>query len=211
MRVLRSVVLAVAAALGVGVGGAAWAQSTNTVTVRLPSGGLAEIRYVGNVPPEVVFLPSAAAYDRMPAASVFGRESPFAVFERISAEIDRHAAAMFRYAAAVAAQTRDGQSYTYAATIPTGGCKQMQAVWITQIGGAAPRVERYSAGDCGMDSGPGETVRVPAGPAPPARAPELLYTQRPGPAAPVKRPDLILTQGTGAAAYTGMITQAAAR
>jgi hypothetical protein len=179
------------------------------MTVRLPSGGLAEIRYVGNVPPEVVFLPSAAAYDWMPAASVFGRESPFAVFERISAEMDRQAAAMFRYAAAVVDQTRDGQSYTYAATIPTGGC--MQGVRITQIGGAAPRVERYSAGNCGMASGPGETVRVPAGQAPPARAPELLYTQRPGPAAPAKRPDLILTQGTGAAPNPGMITQAAAR
>jgi len=145
----------------------------------------------------------------MPAASVFGRESPFAVFERISAEMDRQAAAILRYAAAAADQTRGGQSYTYVANIPTGGC--MQGVRITQVGDAGPRVERYSAGDCGMASGPGEAVPVPAGPAVPAGPHELLQTQRPGPAAPAKQPDLILTQGTGAAPYTGMIRQAAGR
>jgi hypothetical protein len=76
------------------------------MTVRLPGGGLAEIHYLGDVPPQVAFLPSAAGYDRsMPAPSVFGRESPFAAFERISAEMDRRAAAMLRYAAAVAEQT----------------------------------------------------------------------------------------------------------
>jgi hypothetical protein len=208
MRVLRNLILAAVASLGVvGIAGVAAAQTANVMTVRLPGGGLAEIRYLGDVPPQVVFLPSAAAYEG-PAPSVFGRGSPFAAFERISAEMDRQAAAMLRYAAALADQMRDGQSYTYAGTMP-GAC--MQGVRITEVGGAAPRVERYSVGNCGAASGPGEAVRVPAGPATPARQPELLYTQRPNPVAPARQPEVILTQGTGAAPYTGMIKQAAAR
>ena len=117
MRVLRSLVLAAVASL---IAGIAAAQTANVMTVRLPGGGLAEIRYFGDVPPQVAFLPSTAGYDgSMPAPLVFGRESPFAVFERISAEMDRRAAEMFRYAAAALAdQTRDGQTYTYASAMP---------------------------------------------------------------------------------------------
>lgn len=53
------------------------------MTVRLPDGGLAQIQYSGNVPPRVSFAPQplAAAYD--------GAASPFAMFERISAQMDR--------------------------------------------------------------------------------------------------------------------------
>jgi hypothetical protein len=210
MRALRSVVLAAVAAFGVGFAGAASAQTANVMTVRLPGGGLAEIRYVGDVPPQVVFAPTATTYDSgLPASSLFGRESPFAAFERISAEMDRQAAAMFRYAAALADQAQAGQGYAYASAMPAdGGC--LQGVRITQVFGAPPRVETYSAGNCTRSSAPGGTVRLPVGPAAPPRQPELLDTYRPGPVAPSKQPDLILTQGTGTAPYAGMVRHVAA-
>jgi hypothetical protein len=210
MRVMRSVVLAAVAAFGVGFAGAAAAQSTNVMTVRLPGGGLAEIRYVGDVPPRVVFLQGAAAYDSlMPAASAIGRESPLAAFERIAAEMDRQAMATFLYAAALADQPRAEPRYAYASTTPAGGgC--LQGMRIMQIGGAPPTVETYSAGNCGTGSARDGTVRLPVAPAAPTRQPELLYTQSPRPVAPAKQPDLILTQGTEVTPYVGMVRRVAA-
>lgn len=225
MRVLRTAFLAGIAALGIGLAATASAQTQNTMTVRLPTGGLAEIRYVGDVPPQVVFLPArTASSDRWaPVASLFGPDSPFALIERISAEMDLRAEAMFRHAAAAARQAGTASpGYTHVAAAPGSGfC--MQGVRITQMGGGAPQVESYRAGDCGPGAAAaGGAARMPVGPLVPSREPQLLYTQSPAPvtqdpmairpaapAAPAKQPDLILTQNSGVAPYAGMVRHVA--
>ena len=84
MRIAKNLLLAGAAALALAGGtGLALAQPLHSMMVRLPDGGLAQIRYSGNVPPRVAFVPEspAAEYDHL--------ASPFAMLDRISAQIDR--------------------------------------------------------------------------------------------------------------------------
>src|SRR5512146_3288267 len=109
MRSLQVLSLAGVAAITLGLSGAALAQSPNThvMTVQLPYGGTAQIRYTGDVAPQVTFSegPSALA----PLPSMFGPASPFAALDRISAEMDQQMAAMFRQADRLAADARSGQ------------------------------------------------------------------------------------------------------
>lgn len=84
MRIAKNLLLAGAAALALAGGaGLALAQPLHSMMVRLPDGGLAQIQYSGNVPPRVAFVPEspAAEYDHL--------ASPFAMLDRISAQIDR--------------------------------------------------------------------------------------------------------------------------
>lgn len=209
MTRLRTALLAGVAAVGVGLAGAASAQNVHVMTVPVPGGGVAQIRYVGDVPPQIAFVPAPAAFDGwMPVSSVFGQASPFAMLDRIAAEMDRRAAAMFRYAEAMAdrasvgglAETAlgavppGGESYSYVSTISGSGvCTQ--SVRITSRGdGAPPLVERRSSGNCGAAAlPPGRSGVQPAAPAP---------------AAAPSQPDLILTQGTGSP-YAGMVRHVA--
>jgi hypothetical protein len=214
MRTLRTALLAGVATLGLDLTGAALAQNLNTMTVRLPNGGLAEIRYVGDVPPRVVFLPqSNSAFDGWtPVSPFFVPESPFAMMDRISAEMDRRAAAMFRQAETIATQARSGppieaafgnlspgsQSYSYVSTMSGNGvCTQ--STRITSTGNGPPKVESSSSGNCGPGAA---THTAPAGSGA-VRVPV-------GPMVPAKQPDLILTQNNGAKPYAGMIRQVAA-
>jgi hypothetical protein len=208
MASLRKTVLAGVAAIGmatgIGLAGAASAQTAHVMTVPVPGGGVAQIRYFGDVPPRVAFVPAPAAFDGwMPVSAVFGYNSPFAMLDRIAAEMDRQAAAMFRYAEAVdraatggfaaaglGAIPWGGESYSYLSTISGNGvCTQ--SVRITSRGdGAPPLVEKHSSGNCGAAAGPsGRSGVQPAAPVP---------------AAPTKQPDLILTQGAGSP-YSGMV------
>jgi hypothetical protein len=218
MQFVRNALLAGVAAVGFGLFGTASAQPLNTMTVRLPGGGVAAIQYTsqytGNVPPQVTFLPAETPVSPwLPVASWFGPDSPFAMspfatMERISAAMDREAAAMFRQAEALARRARSGQptevtwgnmppgsqSYSYISTISGSGvCTQ--SVQITATANGPPRVERHSTGNCGAgapaDRGGADAVRVPA------------------PAAPGKQPDLILTRN-GGPPFAGMIRSAAA-
>jgi hypothetical protein len=208
MRVLRTALLAGVAASAIGFSGAALAQSLNihTMTVRLPGGGNAEIRYTGNVAPQVVLSEAPATIDvPVLVPSLFGPTSPFAMLDRISAEMDRQAAAMFREADAVAAQARSGQptlaalrnlppgsqSYSYVSTMSGSGvCTR--SVEITSLGnGAAPRVVSHSSGNCGPAAGNPGSVNLPVAPV------------------PVKQPDLVLTKAGGPTPYAGMVRQVA--
>lgn len=219
MASLRKALLAGVAALGIAVSGAASAQNTHVMSVAVPGGGIAQIRYTGDVPPQVVFAPAPAAFDAWtPASSVFGvgfgPDSPFAMMDRIAAEMDRRAAAMFRYAEAMAARAdadgvyataaggmppgaipSAGESYSYVSTISGNGVC-MQSVRITSRGdGTKPVVERHSSGNCGAAGvSPGRSVVQPASPVP---------------AAAPKQPDLILTQSTGGSPYAGMVRHVA--
>jgi hypothetical protein len=214
MGSLRKALFAGIAAIGIAISGVASAQNAHVMTVPVPGGGVAQIRYVGDVPPQIVFVPAPAAFEGwMPVSSVFGYASPFAMLDRIAAEMDRRAAAMFRYAEAVAdrgdtrgvfetaagamplsAMPSGGESYSYVSTISGHGvCTQ--SIRITSRGdGAPPRVERHSSGHCGAAAAPsGRSSVQPAAPVP----------------APPRQPDLILTQGTGGSPFAGMIRHVA--
>jgi hypothetical protein len=207
MARLHKALLAGVAAIGIGLAGTASAQNTHVMTVAVPGGGIAQIRYAGDVPPQVVVVP-APADARMPVLSMFGEDSPFAMMDRIAAEMNRRAAAMFRYAEAMADRASAGrlvettfgvmpsrgESYSYISTVSGNGvCTQ--SIRITSRGdGTPPRVERHSSGNCSAAAArPGRSGVQPAPPVP---------------AAP-KQPDLILTQSTGGSPYAGMIRHAA--
>ena len=173
MPILRTALLAGAAAAALGFSGMALAQTPNvhTMTVQLPGGGVAEIRYTGNVPPQVSVSPGPAAIgDLLPVSSVFGAGSPFAMLDRISAEMNREAAALFRYADSMASQPPAGpngltltnlqnlppgtRGFSYVSTISRNGvCAR--STEITSTGNGPPRVVTHSSGNCG----PGRTCR----------------------------------------------------
>jgi hypothetical protein len=210
MSSLRKSLLAGVAAIGVGVAGAASAQNVHVMTVAVPGGGVAQIRYTGGVPPQIAFVPAPAVVDPwMQVSSVFGLESPFAMLDRMAAEMDRRAAAMFRYADVMAARTPAGeateaafgamppgsQSYSYVSTISGSGvCTQ--SVHITSRGDGPPRVERHSSGNCGAVAAPST-----GGPA--------VKQAAPVPSVQSKQPDLILTRNNGPSPYAGMVRQVA--
>ena len=225
MRSLQTVLLAGVAAAAIGFSGVALAQNADThlMTVRLPDGGVAQIRYTGNVAPQVSLSQSPAALDVFaPMPSLFGPNSPFAELDRISAEIDHQAAAMFRQARTIAAEARSGQlteaamrnlppgsqSYTFISEASGSGvCSQ--SVEITSRGnGAPPRVVSHSSGNCGPMGGATGTVNLPT--ATPLGQPGPVWTsvpaQRPGVAPlPATRPDVVWTSAEGQHPYAGLV------
>lgn len=193
MRSVRNALLAGAAAIGIaGFSGLAAAQSppTHVLNVALPDGGTAQIRYTGNVPPQVTFGGGPAALaDWAGVSTMFGTDGPFAMLDRISTEMDRQAAAMFRQAATLNAQAQSGQpiaaavpdlpvgsqSYSFVSEM-TGNGVCSQSVEITATGNGAPKVVRQSSGNCGPApaGGAAGAVALPAAPAPSAR-PDTLW------------------------------------
>jgi hypothetical protein len=177
MQTIKTALLAGATAvLLCGALNMAAAQSaTHVLTVRLPGGAVEQIRYSGNVPPEVVVAPDAAPFAfGWPAA--FFDPAPFATLDRISVEMDRQMAAMLRNANALAAESwsnprgateigsgpipAGSESYSF---ISTGSGNGMcgRSVQITSNGnGQKPHVVSRSWGNCGS-SGPGVQSSVP--------------------------------------------------
>ncbi len=176
----RSLALAGVAALAVaGFGGLAEACSHNAaeaadahvMSVRLPGGGVEQVQYTGNVAPEVVVLPD----DSLPA--FFGPDSPFALLDRISAQMERQADALFRQVETMAAlpMLAPGQvteasfanlppgvhGYFYSATLSgNGGC--VHSMQMTSMGkGQKPRVVSETSGNCSTDNNAGAPVRLP--------------------------------------------------
>jgi hypothetical protein len=164
MRTLRTVILGVATIGLIGaVTYAADAPKTHVLTIRLPNGGIEQIRYSGDVAPNVTFRqvsPVATA-----GASPFGAESPFAMLDRIQAEIDRQMAGMMQHRMVMPTMPQIGggqlqqvtvgnlpagvQSYSMVSTV-SGGHKCTESVEVTSQGpGQPPRVVRQSSGDCG--------------------------------------------------------------
>jgi hypothetical protein len=156
MRLSRTVLLSGAAALGLtGLAALAHAQTATTrvMTVRLPNGQIEQIQYAGDVPPQVVLLPSAVVF-----------ESPFAMLARMSAEMDRQAAAMMRAVNHMAMQPMIPQTTEAAGfgQMPAAGGVCMRSVQITYMGnGQQPHVVSRTSGDCGPSSGPATPAEVP--------------------------------------------------
>lgn len=95
MRKLRTAVLAGIAALGVAGTAMAASNDTHVMAVGLPDGSVARIEYQGPVAPKVQIDPTAPALRIVPVrlADPFDA-APFAMIDRILADMDRQAAAM---------------------------------------------------------------------------------------------------------------------
>src|SRR5579864_6575800 len=158
LTVLRAGIAALPVA---GFAGLAEAQSpgTHLLTIRLPDGGIAQIRYAGKLAPRVYFSDAPApVFIAWP--TMFGLGSPFAEMERISAAMDRQAARLFQLAGALSSQSPQlnpkaiaalpagTREYQFVSTI-TGAGVCGRSVEITSRGnGVAPRVETQSSGNC---------------------------------------------------------------
>jgi hypothetical protein len=186
MRLSRTVLAAGAAVLALtGLAGVTSAETANTnvMTVRLPNGAVEQIRYTGDVPPQVVFVPQAVAY-----------ESPFAMLGRMTAMMDRQAEAMMRTINAMMAQPFPSRTTEAGfGAIPAGSSVCMRSVQVTYTGQGQPQVVSHTAGDCGQaGSAPGSASG--GTPAP---------VQLPAPAAPTHDPRMIEVRGS--TPYQGVV------
>jgi hypothetical protein len=169
---LRKAYLAATAMIAVaGFAGLAAAQSKNVhvMTVRLPDGSLEQIRYQGDAVPQIRLEAEPAAFAVL-APSADGW-SPFAELERISAGMDREAAAMLQDAQAGPAlglygangpipvafgRLPPGASGFSMVSTSSGDGVCTRSVQYRSLGdGKAPQVVAHASGDCGGSaSGP---------------------------------------------------------
>jgi hypothetical protein len=196
MRTSRAALLTGTAALAlVGLAGMVSAQTpesshgVHVLTVRLPNGQMEQVRYTGAMPPTITLAPDVA-----PSSYVLG--SPFAMLERMSADMDRQAAALFqaldtqpalgaeRFGPAQGAegfgpaQGAEGFGIVPALAGP-GVCSR--SVQITFMGnGQAPHVVSRTAGDCGPAGGSAVPAALPNAPAP-RHAPDLVMAKAENP------------------------------
>ena len=150
MRDIKTLLLA-AAAIGLtalpGLANAA-PGDRHVMEVRLPNGLTEQIQYTGDVPPHVVLAPAGVAFAE-PA-------DPFAMFQRLSAEMDRQAAAMFQAADHMMMQPFPGfggMTEAGLGTAPAGSGFCARSVQITFPGdGQKPRIIAHTSGNCGASA-----------------------------------------------------------
>ncbi len=170
MKAVKPLLLAGLASVAVaGYAGFARAGTSDvkTMTVQLPGGGIEEIDYTGNVPPQVSLLPATPA--SMP--------DPFAALAQMSAEMDQQAAAMMNVMDAMAA----GAMGQPGALVPAAfgqmppGSACFQSIEITSLGnGQAPQVVSHSSGDCGGAPAGALPAALPAAPVALPSQPQLI-------------------------------------
>ena len=129
----------------------------HVMTVHSPDGGTVTIRYSGDVAPKVAFEPAPLI------VGFTGYNSPFAMMQRISSEMDRRMAAMMSRANAMMAHLPDDNPTIPAnfwnmpmnmpgfSAIAAGGRSGfcMKSVEIASRGdGKNPHVTTHMAGDC---------------------------------------------------------------
>lgn len=155
MRTFGKTILAGAAAIGIaGACGMAWAggPAFHTMTVQLPDGGTANIRYTGNVPPRVTFGSNPTVTD------FFAPVAPFGMLDTIEARMDREMNWLFSQAAPMNANQvfnadlrnmpKGMTEYSMVSTMtPNGVC--MHRTEITSTGKGKPKVVSQTSGDCG--------------------------------------------------------------
>jgi hypothetical protein len=170
MSYLRNALLAGAAIVILGgAAGLAEAQTQDTsgavhvMTVRMPNGMVQQIRYTGDVPPRIVIVPVVRPV-----------ESPFAMMQRMSAEMDRQMAMMMQVFSPMMAQPSASAPITAAfGNVPAGAGVCMRSISVTYTGdGQKPQVVSRTSGNCG-----------PAAPASAADAP-VVAPERTAPAVP---------------------------
>ena len=188
MRTVPATLLAAtcaAAIAGLAVAAQQPAGRGHTLTVQLPDGAVATINYSGDVPPKIVVGPAPAGFA---SGGAFGpavwpvfaspemnsESSPFAMMQRMSAEMDREAAALLSQAGGASGAIQTGlaqgeHGFSFASTLSGSGVC-MQSVEITSQGdGRQPKVVRRTSGDCGRAApgvGPAGVTAVPRAQAP---------------------------------------------
>ena len=165
---MKNATLTIAAAMAVlaisGVVGAQFVK-THTISVRLPDGGEARVFYAGNVPPGITVEPDArtVAASWLPDRVV--AESPFAVMDRVAAEMDREADAMFREAGSPippVPPAPGAQGYSFVSTLSGAGVCSRSVEIIADGHGERPRVLTRTSGDCGESQRPAQRALEPA-------------------------------------------------
>jgi hypothetical protein len=168
MRVsLRSVLAAAAAIVAASAVVPAMAEDgqVHVLTVQLPGGGIEQIRYTGDVPPRVAFVPTPAMVGTREMAA-----DPFAALERIFAIMDRQADAMLRQvqsmvggpAGMLPGLPPGANGYSFVSTMSGSGVC-MRSVRITYSNGnATPQVVSSTSGDCGRGIQSPSEVTAPA-------------------------------------------------
>jgi hypothetical protein len=146
------------------------AAHDHVLTVRLPDGSVEQIHYSGDVAPKVAVAPGGlGVFAPMPGFGPASADSPFAMLNRLSAQMDQQMAEMMRNAppmptlaapgamqrAAAGQEAALGQlpagteSYSFVSSV-NGGHACSRSVQITSQGaGQAPRVVTQTSGDCG--------------------------------------------------------------
>jgi hypothetical protein len=195
MRNVRTAIVAGAAATVVaGLAGAAMARDLNThvMTVEVPGGGVAEIRYSGDVQPPLVLSPGPTTSSAIePFGAFFGPASAFAELERMSAAMDREVASLMRQAEVFArAQVFGGNqpievglrslppgttSYTMVSTWSGSGVCSQSVEITSPANGGTPRVVSQRSENCGSVPGSTGPIGAPSVPAPTQR-PDILET-----------------------------------
>lgn len=184
MCTTRILLLAGAAALAfVGLSGLAQANTprTHVLTVQLPNGVTEQIRYTGDVPPQVVLMPEAmSSAEVAPRTTDFDAASPFAMLQRISAEMDREAAAMFQATDSLMSQPDPGsiteaalgrlpagtEGYSLISTFSGAGVCTRSVQISYSGGGQKPRIVSSTAGDCGGSHHSAAPTELPGSPEP---------------------------------------------
>jgi len=173
MRIIRMVLLAGIAAVGLAGFAEAGSPAVHTLTIRLPGGGIETIRYTGDVAPKVMLAPpQMVAF--APAFPAFPVDPVFARLERISAAMHRQMTDMMQQAEMMDAQSSDqlsqamlknapGSGYSFVSTMSGNGIC-MRSVQITSTPGGKPQVVSHTSGDCkGAPASAGQAV-LPAAP-----------------------------------------------
>lgn len=179
MRLLGKTMLAGVAAL-TAAGGVMAAEQTvrivpiHILNVRLPDGSVRQIRYVGDKPPRVIFVPEARQVVRI--------DPRFAAMDRMFAQMHAQSDAMMRQAAALQRQAAAANAsvnqtalksgaapapagvvrYSYVSTTRSNGtCTQR--VQMTSFGAnQPPKVISQTSGDCSKVNQPVMTTAAPA-------------------------------------------------
>lgn len=178
---LASVLLIGAAVAGVTGLALAAGPAVHEMTVAMPNGGTAHIRYTGDVAPKVNFVQGPASPFVMTAFGPgFGAESPFAEIERIQALMDRQMASMMLQARQMQVQAmRDplyaatfngvpaGDNAMHFVSTSSGNNYCFRSVQITASpSGGAPKVVSHTEGNCG--GSPAPQMKAPAAAAAPS-------------------------------------------
>src|SRR4051794_37511136 len=112
MRPVRTLLVAGAASLALAGAAIAAGENMHVMSVQLPDGSIEQVHYRGDVAPKIVMVPAAAVSPVSLFESAFGPDSPFALMDRISAQMEAQTSAMMRQAATLAAQGGDGNAVT---------------------------------------------------------------------------------------------------
>ncbi|MCD2177705.1 hypothetical protein [Rhizobium sp. C1] len=134
----------------------------HNLTLRMPDGGMEQVRYIGNTPPQVSFDDFSLRPDTV--ADIFFA-NPFAAMEQISADMDRQAAQLMNLASNDAfpagpqsMKAMDARLNTlppgtegYSVyTVSSGGKTCTEKMAFGYDGQGKPMIEKASSGSCGV-------------------------------------------------------------